>query len=158
MDLAKMMDEFKNYELDAGKIDTQKYYQSLMILKETLDLSTGARCRAADSALSNLLEIIGFKAGRAHYWERIFSERLKYSKLEAKHHLKALPENKGTTKEDLMELVEMDENVRKISEQVTNASASRFFWGAALDILHDIGKRIDSSSASIGVETKMRPQ
>jgi len=154
LDVERIVNEFKNYDLDPGKIKTEKIFGELLSLKQTLDLSTTAHTRTANAFLASLFQVIGYKAGIAHYWERVLEDALKAKKIEVKVRLRT--EGKAFTKEELADAIDADLEVVKLAERLSVAAASRFFWDHVMEMLHEISKRVDSASMSLGVEAKLK--
>lgn len=153
LDVERIVNEFKNYDLDPGKIKTEKIFGELLQLKQTLDLSTIAHTRTANAFLASLFQVIGYKAGISHYWERVLEDALKAKKIEVKVLIRLRGEVK--TKEELADAIESDLEVVKLAERLSVAAASRFFWDHVMGMLHEISKRVDSASMSLAVESKM---
>lgn len=155
LDVDKVVEEFKNYELDPAKIETSKIFTELMAIKHGMSLATTAECRHANDLLLKLFQVIGFKAAKSHYYERVLADTLKGKKMAIRLAIDK-DKAKDMTKEDVVDYVETNEEVLKLSTSLTVASASRFFWQHMVEMLHEGAKRVDSASASLGVETKFR--
>lgn len=158
LDVAKIAKEFMEFELDPGKLDVTKVHGELLAIRQTLDLSTTAHCRQANALLASLMQIISFKAARCHYWERILTDQLKMVRLINKRVLTSGSGYVPSAANNAMaeEAAEISEEVKGISEKLTNASAARHFWEHLESMVHDVAKRVDSASASLGVEAKTR--
>ena len=152
MDLQKVVAEFTDYELDPGKIGTKKLLSELLNIKQSLDLSSMEKTRAINSFLSSMFQIVGTKAGMCHYWEAVLQDSLKTKKLEVKLSL----DRATLSKEEVTDYIESNEEVSKIGALLNIASASRFFWSHLLEVLHEVAKRVDSASMSLGVESKLK--
>lgn len=157
LDIQKIVEEFKAYDLDPGKIDQGKVYETILTIKRTLDLNTTALCRNANALLLDTIQLVGYKAAQCHYHERRLIDSLKLLKLKTKAKIESdksiVPYN---TKESLADAIEMDEEIIRIAETLSRATASRYFWENMLDVLHEAAKRVDSASASLGVEAKFK--
>jgi len=150
--LKQVVQEFMEYELDPGKINTKQIYDKLMMIKDTLDLSSPAAILNANAMIASLLQVISFKASKCSYWEGKLKSHLEYECLQQKYKLldDAKTASIKLTKEELEDKIEMQENVKEISEKLLNAELGRKYWDRMLDILNSIAHRVDSSGMQLG--------
>jgi hypothetical protein len=159
--LKKVIQEFMEYELDPGKIDTKKIHDKLMMIKDTIDLSSPAAILNANAAIASLLQVISFKAGKCSYWEGRLKSQLEYQRIQVKYQLldaTKAPGGTKMTKEEVEDRVEMDPNVMEIKERLLGAELGRKYWDRMLDILSAVAHRVDSNGMQLGVQAKMKPQ
>jgi hypothetical protein len=159
MNLEAMTQEFLEYELDPSKINTKKIHEQLMMLKQTLDLSSTTAVLAANSTVASLNQVLSFKANRCAFWEGTFKHKLEHSRLQTKYSLldtTRAADNK-ITKEELADKVELDPAIVELKDKLMSAELGRKFWDRMLDMLNDISKRIDSAGMQLGVQAKLKP-
>lgn len=161
IDLEKITEEFKEYELDPGKIDTKSVYANLMMIKDTLDLSTPAAILQANSTIASLSQVLSFKAARCAYWETKFKDALYHKRIGIKYELLdaaklATPPIK-LTKEELEDKIEIHDEILKIKDSLLKAELGRKFWDRMLDTLSSVSHRVDSAGMQHGVVAKTRP-
>lgn len=159
VDVSKITKEFMDFELDPGKLDTNKVHSELLAVRQTVDLSSLVQCRQANALVASLIQVIGFKTARCHYWERVLGDQLKYARLLAKRDaITANVKYTGSAAQSasMDETAELNENVMALAEKLSNASAARYFWEHMETMVHDVAKRVDSAAASLGVEAKLK--
>lgn len=158
--LTQVVQEFTEYELDPGKINTKQLHDKLMMIKDTLDLSSPAAILNANAMIASLLQVISFKASKCSYWEGRLESQLEYQRLQAKYKLIEVHKTAETklTKEALEDQIDLDATVIEIKERYLTAQLGRKFWDRMLTIIEMVAKRVDSAGMQLGVQAKMRPQ
>jgi len=158
--LSQVVNEFLEYELDPGKLNTKKIHDTLMMIKDTLDLSSPANILSANSVMASLVQVISFKANKCSYWEKLIESKLDHERLQAKYRLieKGKAESVKYTKEYIDDQVELDATVVEIKERYMSAKLGRMFWDRMLDTLSSVSHRVDSAGMQLGVQAKLRPQ
>jgi hypothetical protein len=147
------------YELDPEKIPQEQMYGTVIAIQKGLNLDTLPACRTANDMLLKATQVISYKKAECHRHERKLTDQLKHAHLKAKYALIAAdPDYSGSASQSNMmdEKASLDPEVIKIQERLTNAQSSRYFWEQMLDTCYEVAKRVDSASASLGVEAKLR--
>lgn len=160
MELEKVAQEFMEYELDPNKINTKKISETLMLIKDTLSLSSTAEILKANATIASLYQIISFKANRCSYWEQQLKHDLEYLRLQTKYRLLAESRTADSklTKEALDDKIELDEAVADLSKRVLACELGRKFWDRMLDTLGSVAHRVDSAGMQLGVQAKLSPR
>lgn len=155
-----MVEQFLNQELDPSKIGMAKIYNDYSVISSTIDLTTMAHIRNANSAIATLFGILGSKESMCYFWEKRLSKELVKLRLEVKYRILAertIDPMTATARvlATIDELVDQDIAVINWAEKLSTAAASRSFWQSLAEKLSDLSKRIDSSGASLGLEAKI---
>lgn len=162
IDYAVMIQEFQRYELDPAKLKEQSVYEKLLMVREQMDLSSTARCKAADGFVAGAIAVISTKAGTCKYWERILKEEVKHLRLKVRHEQKVLlpsgiaPGSKQAN-DWLDEQVDKEPVVLEAEKRLAVADGSKAYWDFLIEALKEMGKRIDSAGMLIAVEEKRNP-
>jgi hypothetical protein len=159
-EVVKMVEEFKAFELDPEKINTEKIHKDVLAIGATMELTSTARTRGADSMIASVGQVLGFKMARCHYWEKKLSEKLKYVRARVRLDLQKEARDAQTklTADTLDDMVEVHAEVAEVSKALATANASRFFWEHLQDALKRAGDRVDNASMSLGVDAKIQPR
>jgi hypothetical protein len=153
MNIEEMVTEFQELELDPSKLDGKVIYQKVLAIKESIDLSSSARCKHADSVIASLFQVIAAKAARCRWWEDVLFQELKH--LRAK--IKIATHSDDLTKDQILDLVEVNPEVQTLAKRQAVAEASRRYWEYMLEALKEAGKRIDSAGMLNAVEARQNP-
>ncbi len=152
--------EFEEFELDPGKVNTVRLYESIGRIRETLNLSNLTACEMAHSAIASLWPIVNFKAARCGYWRDILKNDLTKLRLQKKFEIIKKHRDQGNTerltKELLDDQIESSEEVAALLDRYASSSAACKFWESILESYKEIGKRIDGAGMNLGTEGKMK--
>jgi hypothetical protein len=160
LDISAMVKEFEEFELDPGKVNTARLYDSIGKIRETLNLSNLTACEMAHSAVASLWPIINFKAARCGYWRDVLKNELVKVRLQKKFEITKRHKEEGDaerlTKELLDDQIESSEEVATLLNRYASSSASCKFWETILESYKEIGKRIDGAGMNLGTEGRIK--
>src|SRR5208283_4650274 len=70
-----MVEEFRQYSIDPGLVNSDALFQSISMLQQTINLQTTTSVKMANSALASIYQVVFFKIARAeYYYERLNEE------------------------------------------------------------------------------------
>lgn len=155
LNLEQMLREFQEFSLDPELVNQQQLLGHITFLSKTMDISSPAAVKIANSAIASVTQLVYYKLARTEYWYEVLKRECE--KIEAFSAKLAYDNEPDLNKTQLEATVNVCPDVVTIKDRMVKSYAAYKYWANIVEMLKAVSFRVDSSEKTITAESRVNP-